>query len=231
MNTVDYSGIKKNGLIIQNFERKGKYKRLWSVQCVCGQIFICNPRSVIEGRTKSCGCLTGEFIKKNKTTHGCSSGPRNENDLRRLYSIWANMLTRCGNSNVEMYIRYGGRGIKVCKRWNRFENFLNDNKIEYQKAYKKYGNKTQIDRINNNGNYTPYNCRWVSREKNANNKSTNVIHFYKGKKYTHAEISKLHGIHPTTLASRLKKNISLEEALSRPLFSRKHLVASKHPTP
>lgn len=220
MKIVDYSGIKKNGLIIQNFERKGKYKRLWSVLCICGNIFICNPRSVIEGNTKSCGCLTKKLLRKSKTTHGCSV-PGDK--LHRLYSVWANMLTRCNNPKKPMYYRYGGRGIKVCARWQQFDKFLADNKKAYEKAFHKYGIKTQIDRINNDDDYKPSNCRWVSRNENSNNRSTNTVYIYKNKKYTQSTLAKAYGIHPATFSSRLERGCSIEEALTTPLFCRKHL--------
>jgi len=230
MNTKDYSGIQNNGLTIKKFAKKKNSKRLWSVQCVCGNIFVCNPRAVIDGNTKSCGCLTKTFLREAKTKHGCSDSKGKHKEKWRLYRVWANMLNRCRNPKSAMYHRYGKRGVKVCKRWHKFENFLNDNSDSYTLAYSKWGKKTQIDRINNDGNYTPSNCRWVSRTENSNNKSTNVFIVYKNKKYTIAELTRIHGIHPETFKGRLKRGCTVEQALTTPLFCRKHLVSSKNTT-
>lgn len=80
----------------------------------------------------------------------------------KLYKVWRSMLSRCNNPNTKYYNRYGGRGIQVCKRWLKFENFLQD-----------MGERPEgmtIDRINNDGNYEPSNCRWVSHKENCANR-------------------------------------------------------------
>ena len=97
----------------------------------------------------------------------------------RVYRIWVGMHQRCYNKNSNQYHKYGGRGIKVCKRWHKFENFLED-----------MGEPPEgmsIDRKNNNRGYTPANCRWTNPRKQANNRRTNVYINYDGKKQTIAE--------------------------------------------
>ena len=125
------------------------------------------------------------------------------------YSVWRGINTRCLNKNCEAFHRYGGRGIKICDRWvgrDGFENFYND-----------MGPRPDgctIDRINNDGNYSPENCRWATPKKQGNNRSTNVILEFKGKKHSITEWADILGIRPGTLHERLRRGTSIEKALT-----------------
>jgi len=134
----------------------------WLFKCDCKNEKILSKNEVVRGKAKSCGCLFRDM----GTTHGCT------NTL--TYQSWESMKKRCLNKNNRFYKNYGGRGIKVCDRWlNSFENFLED-------MGKKPIRKT-IDRINNNGNYEPSNCRWITKKDQCNNKSNNLSINFKGK--------------------------------------------------
>lgn len=93
---------------------------------------------------------------------------RNSNPKRKLRQIWKDMIIRCENPKSKFYHRYGGRGIIVCERWKTFGNFYDDMFQTYQKGL-------SIDRINNDGNYEPTNCRWISRSENSRNRITKRI--------------------------------------------------------
>ena len=152
---ADIAGKKFGRLTVLNFISvdKGRNSR-WLCLCDCGNSKIICQAALSRGSTKSCGCLNREIAKERKLTHGKSS--------TKEYETWANMLGRCLNRTHPSYNNYGGRGIKVCEQWLKFENFYAD-----------MGDKPEglsIDRINNDGNYELGNCRWATKSEQAYNR-------------------------------------------------------------
>jgi hypothetical protein len=132
----------------------------------------------------------------------------------RFYTIWARMKQRCLDKNDQAYSRYGGRGITLYVPWIEFRNFKNDMLPSYIVHNTNYGEKnTTIDRINNNGNYEPKNCRWATYSEQAKNMRTNKIIEYKGKKYILKDLARKFNIDYHCLYKRLQLNWSLKEAL------------------
>lgn len=170
-------------------------------RCVCGAETAVVRKELISGHNTSCGCQRVERMRQmglRNRRHGESKG--------RVYNIWVGMRKRCESPDQDSYPQYGGRGISVCDRWQRFENFQAD--MGPRPPH------TSIDRINNDGNYEPGNCRWATRVQQQNNKSDNRRLTHDGTTMTTAEWAHLIGIAPRTFRARLRRGWSLSEALS-----------------
>ena len=142
LTVIEFVGIDKN--------KKAK----WLCECECGNTTITNTHNLKSGNTTSCGCSRTKF----------------KQNIPRLYRIWNGMKTRCSNPNKKEYKNYGGRGIKVCDEWVKYENFYN---WAINNGYKHH---LTIERINNNGNYEPSNCTWITiQEQQKNKRTTNLI--------------------------------------------------------
>jgi hypothetical protein len=135
--------------------------RKWVCVCSCGIFTEVITSLLNNGNTKSCGCLKKSVLGNNTRTHGLSNS-RLTGYANRTYGIWQAMRGRCMNPNNSRWNSYGGRGITICKRWNKFENFLAD-MGEVPKGL-------TIERKNVNGNYTSRNCKWATWEEQAKNK-------------------------------------------------------------
>ncbi|MFA5398120.1 MAG: hypothetical protein WC346_19060 [Methanogenium sp.] len=176
--------------------KKGRFIK---VKCDCGNIKEVRKHDVKNGRIKSCGCIRKN--KPNSIKHGLSN--------TKLYVVFKAMKQRCYNLNCKNYSEYGSRGIKI------FEEWLNDyTKFHDWALNNGYKEGLYIDRINNNGNYEPSNCRWISNKKNTNNTRKNNHILYKNKTYTIQEFSEFCKISRTTLVSRLKLGWNLEKIVN-----------------
>lgn len=137
---------------------------LWILSCTCGGGIILSQSTLRSRKTQNCGCSALPI--NGSPTHGMSRA--------REYYIWNNMRERCAKPNNLHYARYGGRGIKVCDRWSNFANFITD----MGRAPDGYS----IDRLDNDGNYEPSNCKWIPIADQAKNKSTNRFIEFEGKR-------------------------------------------------
>lgn len=166
---IDLTGKRFGRLtVIRMLDGRKNNHIVWECKCDCGT--ICNIRgySMRYGKTKSCGCLEKEnlhSILSANSKHEYQKDPY----LRHIYAVWKGMRGRCNRLTNSRYHRYGGRGISVCKEWNNPINFVN---WAMSHGYKR---GLTLDRIDNNGNYCPENCRFVSiRDNNRNSSNTHL---------------------------------------------------------
>ncbi len=192
-NKKDLTGKKYGKLIAIRSIGKNKwgiYK--WLCQCDCGKITVLDINSF--GKVKSCGCLLNS---------------RNRMSVlhKEYYNIYSAMIQRCYNLNNRSYKRYGARGIKVCDRWlNSFENFFVD-------MGEKPSSEHSIDRIDNNGDYTPQNCRWATRKEQAQNTRRSRKLTFDGKTKTMSEWARQLKISRQCLQQRMKQGYSIKDAI------------------
>lgn len=128
-----------------------------------------------------------------------------------IYNTWTGMRERCHNPRNQMFPRYGGRGIKVCERWMKFSNFLAD-----MGPKPPGGRAVSIDRIDNNGDYEPENCRWTTAKQQARNRSNNTFLSLDELTMTQGEWELRLGLSKGTIYHRIKAGWSLERALTAP---------------
>jgi hypothetical protein len=150
-------------VIRETLERQNGRNIVWECICDCGKTTEVAGTNLVRGKTKSCGCLQKEWaqkhykeIGKNNLKHG-ESGKRSS-----LYSVWCTMKNRCYSENWHKYKRYGLRGIEVCDKWR--DNYSTFKQWALENGYKE---GLTIDRINNNGNYEPNNCQWITQGENT----------------------------------------------------------------
>lgn len=199
-NLKDMSGYIFNDCkVIERAESKNK-RAMWLCECFCGNHFIERGSRIRNDSRKSCGCIRKEQAIKRNTKHNKSH--------TRLYHIWCGMKARCTNPNSPYFNRYGGRGIKICDEWNKsFDEFY-----EWSKK-NGYSKELTLDRVDNDGNYEPNNCRWASYSMQNRNKRNNVLSEYKGELRTRAEIAELTGLSYNTIRRREQSGIDFDKPI------------------
>lgn len=208
----DLTGQKFGKLTVLGISGRNKYNALiWMCKCDCGNYADVLSRSLITGHTKSCGCIKGYKQVKHNTEikyHGGSN--------IRLYHVWVDMKQRCINPNKSNYVWYGAKGISVCDEWKDFEKFK---EWAYENGYddKAPVGYCTLDRIDNDKDYEPQNCRWVSMAEQNRNKSYHRYVEYHGEKYTVTQLADKVGMNKDTLVYRLNANWSVEDAVNKPI--------------
>lgn len=172
----------------------------WFVKCDCGNEKSVQAMGLKNGDTTSCGCVHKEQLGDRNRKHGMADSPE--------YRTWGAMISRCTNPNLPHFNDYGGRGIRVCERWLKFESFLED-------MGPKPTPRHSIERIDVNGNYEPSNCKWLHILEQPRNARSNIR--TKAGTILVDEARRL-GVSPQTLYSRVDKlGWDVERAISTPV--------------
>lgn len=168
---------------------------IWSCLCDCGATSTVSAIQLTSGRTQSCGCLRMDRLLAKIKTHGQSR--------TQLHRIWGGMLKRCRNKDDP---RYGGRGIFVCERWHSYENFMAD------MGKPKKGET--LERRDNDGPYSPDNCRWASRKEQGRNTSTTIIVEFGGERMSLSEACERAGLKHHPVYMRMRRGMPFASAIS-----------------
>lgn len=174
----------------------------WWCQCDCGNSKITEGSSLRNGSTRSCGCLQREG---NNLKHGNNR----VNKRTQVYRAWVGMFTRCCNTKYEKYPQWGGRGITICKKWNKFENFLADMGHPPTKYH-------SLDRKDNDKRYCKTNCRWATPKQQARNKRNNRFITLNCKTQCLAAWAEEYDLKGSTIADRLRHGWSIRKAITTP---------------
>jgi hypothetical protein len=175
--------------------RDARHQFIWRCRCDCGTEKTVSGSTLKLGTSVSCGC----YKRERSTTHGMDGTP--------TYKAWSAMLARCNNPKSKEYHNYGGRGIRVCEAWHKFEPFFAD-----------MGERPaglSIDRIDNDGNYEPENCRWADWKQQNRNRRNNKMMEFRGERISLAELAERHGLGYRLVWRRIKRGLSAEEAVSQ----------------
>lgn len=185
----------------------------WLCRCSCRKRTL---KSVFAGSLKkgvstSCGCWRSETTRKAKTKHGGHGTPE--------YAVWKRLRERCSNARNKSYADYGGRGIRVCRRWAKFENFLAD-------MGERPTAKHSIERMDNDGDYSPGNCCWGTAKRQANNRRSSLRFEFNGAQITIQEIAAQTGLTYSCLHWRLRTaKMAVDAAVSLPRWYDRRVVA------
>ena len=187
---------------------RGEPKKMWACVCDCGEPYTARDGDLKRGRTNHCGCETPARLSKTSRKHGASvvGNPR-----QREFRIWRAMLNRCRNRNSKAFSDYGGRGIRVCARWQEsFEAFYEDMGPSPSRGH-------SIDRYpNKDGDYRPDNCRWATRREQNQNTRRNLMVTLDGTEMCLSEASRVSGVGLSTVSYRRKRGVPLERCFDPP---------------
>jgi hypothetical protein len=194
-------------LVVINEIQGHKRKQMVACRCDCGNTKAVRASSLLRGDTRSCGCLSREILVARSTKHAMTETPE--------YRAWVAMNNRCRNARQKGYHRYGGRGIKVCSRWvHSFDNF-------YADMGPRPSQKHSIDRIDNNGDYAPENCRWATATEQGNNRESNHNISWNGETRTIVTWARTRGIKASTISKRISCGHSPQDAIAMDTCNRR----------
>ena len=189
----DLTGFSFGSLTVLQLGKSRGNGAIWLCQCNCGNQKEMRATDLVQGKVHSCGCEQSKRKAEAIITHGMTG--------TRTYRIWNNMKARC-----RTHLDYAGRGITVCDRWKKFDNFLEDMGVA--------PDGMSLDRIDVNGNYEKSNCRWATQAEQMNNTRASVFIEFDGKRQTVATWAKELGMNYQTLRGRIKRGWETSRVLA-----------------
>ena len=188
-------GIKFGNLEVVSFQGINKHGgATWLCICDCGNSTIVDTNSLTSGHTKSCSCLHNK--------HNLAGAP--------IYNSWCNMKSRCENPQNDCYHHYGGRGIKICDKWQTFKGFYDDMGLSYKEGL-------TIERVDTNGDYRKDNCRWATMQEQSQNKRSNRVFTVDGRTDILKNLCEIYNINYHTAYGRMLKGLPIDVILKSPL--------------
>lgn len=198
---LDKAGRRFGRLLVIGFSHMRGRTSMWRCRCDCGNEHAVSSNNLTSNHTRSCGCLENEARKKRHAEmvkHGKSSSIE--------FRTWTHLRGRCNNPTDSAYAGYGGRGIKVCERWDSFANFLAD------MGPRPKG--TSIDRIDNDGDYCPENCRWASSTQQGRNRRTTRMVEWEGRRLSLSDFCDQMRLNYERVYHRVQRGYTIEQAIS-----------------
>lgn len=178
----------------------------WACACDCGNTAEVRIDLLRRGLTKSCGCLVREVSSKLLTAHNTVHGHAKNGEMTTEYKKWRSVITRCDPKYADAFPSHAGRGIAVCDRWQTFENFLADMGPFPGPGY-------TIERINNDGNYEPGNCRWATMKEQMRNTSRTRFVEHDGRRQCFLDWCAETGVDQRTARKRIARGWTIKQAL------------------
>ncbi len=207
--TKDIRGKRFGRLIVSEYAGRRSRRILWHCLCDCGQMTIVQGGNLHTGHTTSCGCFARDQQRLTKLKHGMYGTPE--------YRSWSGAKERCSNPNDSRFERYGGRGIKMCQRWrDSFAVFFAD--------MGKRPAKHSLDRIDNDGNYEPDNCRWATNTEQSRNRKQNKLLTLHGETHCIATWADMLDLDRCNIYARISRGWSTEMALTTPIGDKRSHV-------
>lgn len=200
---IDMTGKRVGRLVVKHAAGRRMGKVSWLCICDCGNENIVEGWHLRQATVRSCGCLTRDTTIARNETHRMS--------YTRIYRIYRHMKDRCLNPDDQRYADYGGRGIRICDRWMKFENFRDDMLPTYKPGL-------TIDRKDNDGNYEPSNCRWATCLEQVYNRRNTVSVTLHGERLTVLEIARRTGLGVEVIRQRIYNGWSAERVMNTPLL-------------
>jgi len=173
----------------------------WKCRCACGTVRDHKATVLNRGRTVACGCQIGPSTKARATKHGKAD--------TQIHRAWSHMRSRCENSSDKDFKNYGGRGIKVCERWQDFASF-------YADMGERPSPRHSLGRIDNDGNYEPNNVRWETTVEQANNRRNTRLVTHNGETLSLSQWGRRIGVSSGALAERIARGMTPELAVTLP---------------